>query len=422
MSRATTLLIVTLSLLACALAGCGPELFEAAMPTASPTQTRGQTPPPTVSPPHSPTPIPSPTVIALPERPQQFGQYASTIVSYLNDTKGDEDALRAVLRDWGALRHATDLLRIDVDDDAVGELLLVIVNPSPEYGVNAEGDLLVLDHQGKRYQVSYSAAGDSVLPDPGLLEVDDLNQDGYTEIAYSSTSCGAHTCFTKVYIVSSGTGTYEDLTSGGIEMAYVEPYFADWDNDGVLELIMHGGTIGSVGAGPQRERTEVYKWDGATYGLTETVLDYSNYLYFRVLDANQALLEGEFERAATLYREAIDNPRLDTWMDESEREELAAFSRYRLSLTYLMMGEAGLAEAAREELQAVQPGNIYAQVVTTLWDAYQAQGDLEAACQEVNDFAHLHPEAVEVLNDYGYSNPTFTTEEVCPLELFSRAI
>jgi len=87
-----------------------------------------------------------------------------------------------------------------------------------------------------------------------------------------------------------------------------------------------------------------------------------------------------------------------------------------------MMGKVGLAEEAGEELQAVQPGNIYARVATTLWDAYQAQGDLEAACQEVNDFAHLHPEAVEVLRDYGYSNPTFTAEEVCPLELFSRAI
>jgi tetratricopeptide (TPR) repeat protein len=366
----------------------------------------------------SPIPVSSPTAVAVPERPAEFERYAPVIAGYLNDTDGDQDALRAMLNDWGALRHATDLLRIDVDEDGVGELLLVIINPSPEYGIDAEGDLLVLDFQNKGYQVGYSAAGGSVLPDPALLEVDDLNEDGYTEIAYSSTSCGAHTCFTKVYIVSSGRGTYADLTAGGIEMAYVEPYFTDWDNDGVPELIMHGGTIGSVGAGPQRERTEVYRWDGAKYVLTETVLDYSNYLYFRVLDANQALLAGDYERAATLYREAIDSPYLDVWMDEGERDDLAAFSRYRLTLTFLIMGEAGQAEAAREELEAAQPENIYTQVATVLWDAYQREGEHEAACQEVNDFAQLHPEVVQVLADYGYSNPTFTPAEVCPLELF----
>ena len=418
MSRATKLLLMAVSLLACTLANCTGGPFPPQIPTASPLQASGQTPPPAATPSSSPRSISSPTAVAVPERPAQFERYAPLIVGYLNDTNGDQDALRAVLGDWGVLRHATDLLRVDVDDDAVGELLLVIINPSPEYGINAEGDLLVLDFQGKGYQVGYNAAGDSVLPDPALLEVDDLNQDSYSEIAYSSTSCGAHTCFTKVYIVSSGSGTYADLTAGGIEMAYVAPYFADWDSDGVAELIMHGGTIGSVGAGPQRERTEVYRWDGATYVLTETMWDYSDYIYFRVVDANQALLDGEYERAATLYRDAIDNRALDVWMDEGERDDLAAFSRYRLTLTYLMTGETSQAEAASQELITAQPENIYAQVVTVLWHAYQQKGELEAACQEVNDFAQLHPEAVQVLADYGYSNPTFTVAEVCPLELF----
>jgi len=367
------------------------------------------------------TPIPSPATVAPPERPGRFELYAPTIVSYLNATRGDQDALRALLEGWDVLEHATDLLRIDVDDDGVGELLLVIINPSPELGINAEGDLLVLDLRQDEYEVAYSAAEnaeDAVLTDPALIEVGDFNHDGATEIAYSSTSCGAHTCFTSVYIVSSGTSTYKDLTGGGIEMAYADPSFEDWDNDGVLELIMHGGMIGSVGAGPQRERTEVYEWDGAKYALSETVYDYSSYLYFKVLDANQALLRGEYDRAASLYREAIDNPSLDVWMEESERAELTAFSRYRLSLTYLLIGEDALAEAANEELQSAQPDNIYSQVSGVLWQTYQQEGDLQAACQEVNDFAELHPEAVEVLADYGYSNPSFTAQDVCPQRLF----
>jgi hypothetical protein len=398
--------------------GCDLRLSQTTLPTPSPSVAAQVLPTATSAPRPTDTPPPPPTAVPIPPRPQDFEQYASTIVAYLNDSKGDEDGLRSLLEGWEALRHVTDLLRVDVDDDGTGEFLLVVVDPSPEYGINARGDLLVIDRDNETFRLAYTAAGDSVLTDPALLEVDDLNEDGYTEIAFSSTSCGAHTCFTTVYVVSSGTGTYDDLTNGGVEMSYAEPSFQDWDGDGTRALIMHGGTIGSVGAGPQRARTEVYKWNGTTYVPSETVYDYSNYLYFKVLDANQALVDGEYERATILYREAIDDHSLQTWMEGDEREELTAFSRYRLSLTYLMMGEAGMAQAARDELLSAQPENIYAQAATILWDAYTQDGDLREACEQVGTFAEDHPETIEVLADYGYGNPTFTPQEVCPLSLF----
>ena len=122
--------------------------------------------------------------------------------------------------------------------------------------------------------------------------------------------------------------------------------------------------------------------------------------------------------AATLYREAVDNPGLDVWMEESEREELVAFSRYRLALTYLMMDEVSLAQTIRDELLSAQPDSIYAQVVAVLWDAYQREPSLQSACEEVGRFAASHPEAAEVLADFGYGNPTFTADEVCPIQLF----
>jgi tetratricopeptide (TPR) repeat protein len=415
-------LLVSMLLTAWLLAGCAADLGHVPQITPGPTAT-GQAaalPPPTATATPQPTPPAqeSPTPVPLVERPEDFEQYADAIVTYLNDSQGDEDGLRTMIEKWEALRHVTDLLRVDVDDDGRGELVMVVVDPSPDYGVNLRGDVLVVDKDEQRYSLAYSAAGESLLLDPALIEIDDLNGEGHTEIAFSSTSCGAHTCFTTVYIVASGTGQYQDLTSGGIEMSYVEPSFVDWDGDGVRELIMYGGTIGSVGAGPQRERTEVYKWDGTAYVLSETVYDYSNYLYFKVLDANQALLDANYEEAVALYREAIDNPNLDVWMEEGERVELAAFSRYRLTLTHLLLGEVASAEATRDELLGAQPDSIYAQVVNVFWDAYEREADLKVACEQVGEFAIERPETVEVLVDYGYGNPTFTPEEVCPIELF----
>jgi len=367
---------------------------------------------PTAQPRRSPTAVPSPP------RPEDLADYPAAIVTYLNDTAGDVDGLRAMLEGWETLADVTDLLRVDVDDDGEGELLLIIVGPSEEYVVNRTGDLLVIDIHAEKYALAYQATGDSLLTDPALLEVDDINSDGHTELAFTSTSCGAHTCYTRVHIVASGKGTYKDLTDGGIEMSYVEPRFSDWDNDGVLELMMYGGTIGSIGAGPQRARTEIYRWDATKYALSETIYDPSNYLYFKVLDANQALLDGELERAGMLYEDAIQNPSLQIWMDENERDQLTSFSHYRLSLTHLLAGDIDSAQVVRDELLAQLPDSVYAQVVAVLWDAYLRDGDLRTACEEVGTFAAAHPETADMLSDYGYGNPTFTSEEVCPLTLF----
>jgi tetratricopeptide (TPR) repeat protein len=418
MSTSRTLRLVVTILVAASVAACTLEISPAESPTSTPLATlaAAKSATPTLGP--SPTPAETPTSVSIPPRPPDFDQYMETILRFLRDSGGDEDGLRTMLVEWGALRHVTDLLRVDLDDDGLGELLMVVVDPSPEYGINVRGDLLVVDRTDEKFELAYSAAEGSILLDPALMEVDDLNGDGLTEMAFSFTECGAHTCFTTVHIVTSGAGNYQNLTGEGIAMSYVEPYFSDRDGDGLRELIMHGGTIGSVGAGPQRERTEVYTWNGGAYVLSETVYDYSNYLYFRVLDANQALMGGEYERAATLYREAIDNPSLDVWMEESEREGLVAFSRYRLSLAHLVLGEVELAQASLDELLVEQPDNLYAQVAQVFWDTYQRTANLRAACEEVGAFAAANPETAEVLTNYGYGNPTFTAEEVCPLDQF----
>jgi hypothetical protein len=425
MNSRKIILALLLPLLLIGMTGCRVDMLpELRTPQPLPTPTIEEAPTPTPIP--EPTavslasvtevPSVSPTAVPLPLRPEDFADYPTAIISYLNDSQGDVDGLREMLEDWGALRNVADLLRVDVDDDGIGELLLIIL--AEEYGFNNPGDLLVIDMEGQEYDVAYRAASDLIIMDPSLLEVGDVNQDGHTELAFTSTSCGAHTCFNTVYVIASGTGMYGDLTDGGIEMSYSEIHFPDWDGDGLLELVMHGGTIASLGAGPQRARTEVYRWDGHTYTLSETIYDPSNYLYFKVTDANQALLNGEYERAATLYREAIQNPDLDVWIEESERKELIAFARYRLALTYLLLNQIGEAESARDELLTQQPEHIYAQVVSILWGTYLIDGNVMAACEEVGNFSAAHPEAADVLADYGYGNPTFTPEEICPITLF----
>jgi len=125
-------------------------------------------------------------------------------------------------------------------------------------------------------------------------------------------------------------------------------------------LRMYGGIVGSMGAGPQRARTEVYDWNGSLYALKETTYDESDFLYFKVLDANAAFSAGDYTRAIALYQEAIDNEDLRAWRDwddqgQQEKDDLRAFARYRLVVVYVLVNDLANAEA----VAAAMDGKLY---------------------------------------------------------------
>jgi len=122
-SVARSFLLVLMLLTAWLLAGCAADLGQVLQNTPGPTAT-GQAaalPPPTATATLHPTAPAeeSPTPVPLAEHPGDFEQYADAIVTYLNDSHGDEDGLRAMLEKWEALRRVTDLLRVDVNDDGL---------------------------------------------------------------------------------------------------------------------------------------------------------------------------------------------------------------------------------------------------------------------------------------------------------------
>jgi hypothetical protein len=386
-----------------------------------------------------------------PERPENFADYPAAILAYLNASPANRAALQGMLIEWGTMGENSDqlpeggklvlterkwgvgeirgqLLEKDVDDDGQAELLLAIWNPIPEGVAFVSGEVLIIDQVGEEYHIAYQAtAGEllyGALTFPLIVGVEDVNADDRTEVIFASFRCGAHTCGNTVYIIAWDGTDYRHLTAGFIDMSYSEIAFDDRDSDGIKELVMYGGTIGSVGAGPQRARTEIYRWDGSLYTLAETIYDPPEYLYHAVLDANAALLAGDYEEAIALYRRAIDDQTLEDWKGiisedagEKERLDLAAFSRFRLVVAYALLGDYVRARAALEEIESEQPDHVYAEVARIFWEVYEPAGDVGDACQAVTQYAQEHPETVEVMANYGYGNPSFTAEEVCPTAL-----
>ena len=440
----TSILLATVLIASCEVPAPGTPLptitpFPKATTTISPTEPPTSTPtvaeptatpaPPTATPDLStatPTAEPSPTTLGAlwPSRPAVFGDYMDAIIAYLNAEPVHIIRLRPMLGDWGAITERLGGVReADLDNDGELEWIVAIADPDPGT-LAVPSELAVLDRQAgsfaaiHRITAHFGGFQDNVV----ILAAEDINADGANELAYTTTTCGAHTCFTAVQLLAWAGAEFRSLTEGQIEMPYGEVSLENRDDDPALELVLHGGMIGSVGAGPQRTRSEIYDWRGTFYAPSATIYDESDFLYFRVLDANTALLGGDFTRAIALYEQAIDNASLRVWHElveggRDERQDLVAFSRFRLSLTYLLMNDLASADAVAQTLQQEQPDHVYNQATQVLLDYFTKEGSVTAACQVVTEFAYEFPETAAVLEDFGYTNPTFTVDQVCPAAL-----
>ena len=200
----------------------------------------------------------------------------------------------------------------DLNGDGVNDLVVVYQNPSQDQ-VFVEGDLIIFDSTEDGYVLGYRARAAGEVR---LLTVDDINLDGLPDVAWVDTTCGASTCFDTVNVRSWDGSTWADWTDGTITMAYAEINLTDVSDVGTgKEITLEGGIYGSVGAGPQRSRSEVWgSVDGKPYSLLEKSYGKTECLYHTVLDANRAFLDAPtngFDAATALYNQAATDQSAD---------------------------------------------------------------------------------------------------------------
>lgn len=254
----------------------------------------------------------------------------------------------------------------------------------------------------------------SYIPCPMIFAIRDLIHDGRSQVVFTSTTCGAHTCNLAVGVLRWESGDFRPVMVEPLPvMAYPEISLED-DGQGGLEIVMHGGIIGSVGAGPQRERREVFRWNGNHFTLYERTYDPSNYLYFKVIDANSLMRVGDLRRAIPLYQAVLTDQSLElSGMHPAERADLQAFSHFRLMVAYLMSSDKVDAQQQLDALAATQPPHIYYDVAKTFWDAYFPAATITQACEAVTRLARANSSIVDVLSGFGYANPDLVPEDVC---------
>jgi hypothetical protein len=229
------------------------------------------------------------TTFDLPACPERFSDYAEVMSDLINSADPGPEAVVAFLTACEALVE-DGVEMVDLNGDGNNELVAVYQNPSDEQ-IFVEGDLVIFNSGEGEYALGYRARAAGEVR---LLTVQDINQDGQPDVAWVDTTCGASTCFDTVNVRSWDGTTWADWTEGTITMAYAEISMTDSLEEGMGEEIeLDGGIYGSVGAGPQRSRHEVWaSMEGGPYSLVEKAYSETECLQPRPSISKQWTMKG----------------------------------------------------------------------------------------------------------------------------------
>ncbi|MDP2948318.1 MAG: hypothetical protein Q8P22_02115, partial [Chloroflexota bacterium] len=221
------------------------------------------------------TPTATATAVAVPAQPSDFSRYGSTIARYLTASGGSPTCLAELfatwsmptpVSEWATESGSVNCAAGDLDGDGQDEYLIRVANPVVS-GIWPDADVLIFDRRAAGYEVAFQSSttmGPSPPWLPVILGIGDFNNDAKLEAGFTAESCGAHTCWTSVFVLAWDGQRYVDLAGEQITVPFPRAIkFVDTNGDGIQELYVAAGTQGSVGAGPQRNSNLTYAWDGA---------------------------------------------------------------------------------------------------------------------------------------------------------------
>ncbi len=392
------------------------------------TATATEPPPTPTSPPPSPTTSPTPTLVDPVCVPAQdagaleataFEAYSQAILSYLNAGATVAELDRALYA-AGVAGQPVPVISADFDGDGKLDVAVSIFDPQSQTFPPA-GRLLLYRCVDGEYALQYSESSAEFEGTPHLWYVQDLNADVLAEVVVSYPLCGAHTCFERVEILGwDGTEFVDRLSGISNDLPTPDVAIRDPDGDGIFELAVTGSGFGSVGAGPPRSVTRVWAWDRAAgqWAPAGDVLGPSQFRVHVLHDADAAARRGDYEEALLLYGRVITDGTLDEWVQpELEQANLGAYARFKSVVMYSLLGQPDFAETVFQEMQRAYPPDIPPHAFTEMaeWflEAFQTGGEA-AACEAARGYADANEEDILAPLYFGYGNPTYEPEDICP--------
>lgn len=403
-------------------------------PTSPPAVTASHTPTPPVpvQPTDTPIPLPSPTatpVIPLacppagdptpPDRPTSFDDYPAMLAAYLSGGASAQK-LEQLLRDWGAITDETGKVRsLDITGDMNPEVVVAVVDPMPEFDLPwPPGDVLIFQCKAGAVVPTYQGR-QAIGEEPGDLQfslekVEDVNSTGRADVVYITSSCGAHTCMDRLYIVEwDGAGFVNRIP----DIDYF-PHATFTVEEG--RVVVDAGGIGSAGAGYQRSYQEIWAWDGRQFSLIEQNIGPPTALVHYIHDGDEALAQGDYGEAIGHYQRALEDTSLPIGLfletEEQAAAVLKAYARFKMLVAYAASGDGRRAQSQYDTLLTEHPGGSpgtpYLLLAQAFWSDFVANESPSSACAAAVTIAESNPTLAEQLYA-GYANPEYEAADLC---------
>jgi hypothetical protein len=280
----------------------------------------------------------------------------------------------------------------------------------------------------------------------GLRDIQDMNRNRAPEILYSSmTMVGTHAYYSREFYILEWDGegfvnlVQSDQEFGGARVDG-DGVILDADGDGRLDLLLKNEIAPAYpDGGPQRERTDIWQWNGYVYTLSSWRYPAPVYRIQAVYDGDDSSVFGQYDRALGYYQQAIFKEDLLGWSqgqlwpdtvyevegtptpDPDERPRLEAYARYRILLLHVLQGNMGAAETVYDTLITQFPpgtlGGQYAELATVFWEEYNLSGDMGSSCLMAIEYTAAHLDAILTpLGASFYNQRSYLPEEICPFE------
>jgi hypothetical protein len=383
-------------------------------PTATLAPTEAATPTPLAAacpPPGDPPPIPA----------GEFAGYAEAVRAFLN-AGGSVPALAQALQDVGVLdpAGAGGIAQLaDLTGDQLGEVVVALLDTHDQSaGPVPPGRVLIFLCGGGAFQTAYDSGLAYEFGAPAVVAVQDVTQDGLNDLLYTTTVCGASTCFQTLYVIAWDGAAFANVVNGDASLAFAEITLRAGAG-GAVEVEMYGGAQGSVGAGPPRQSLNVWAWDGTAIVLRETRPDPAEYRFHLLNDADDAAQAGDHAQAVVLYDRVIRDETLLGWEAVAdERAHLSAYALFRTVVSRYAAGDVAGAQAALTELQssfpAGAPGSEWGPVAEAFNSAYQPAENVSTGCAAAVAYVAATPAVLEPFANYGYGNRVYEAVDTCP--------
>ena len=394
--------------------------------------------------PANPTPPPANWTPTPPSKREQADDWRDWLRDYFRlvtnmlNAASDVDAVLERLVSWmpgetseGSRPQNAWAQADDLDDDGADEWLIGVPEPDRRCAIPwCPGYVVLFEKQDALFtpvHLVQDDRGSYQLSHPVSFRIADINADGQTEVVVRAHGCGAHTCHTTLVIGRWDGERWHDLTADVVEQATSEVKLDDRDGDGIQEIAMHGGIVNSAGAGLQREYTLVFGWRDGAYRQIERNADPDDHPYYRVLDANAALADGDLEKPLALAMEVVslNGCRGPEAIGGSEHvyhyawPRIVAYASIEAMLIHAQRGDAEAMEdvyfnLAARSLEA--PNNPYPDAAWRLLETYRETSDPLRACQAMEAFVAERAADAPFFGTYGYATERITADQLCPLD------